>query len=206
MEIQRKCTLPLSGFFVFAQNIRRKTGIADTRSPEQCRAYLQKYAKAMAGPGFTKDQVTLARLTLGGHTTEGKAHQIKSTEAQVIELIADLYAKAAIYAEDPTVRKGQLKTYLAAHHPENVEVSMDQMVILNYLAQGKSYEEIGQILSNTPANKIRRQAMLTCIRLGLNARGNGVQRNLIRKYLAKVDADNVKEAQGLEDLMDDPMF
>lgn len=197
--IQKQCTIPVSGLGFFTAQIRQKTGIFDTRSVRECRDYLADYSRAMAGERHTDEQIQALRLYAKGMGLSGIANTLQLEPATLELLLTEARKRAGIFASDEKYRRIQVRIFLAANHPlPGKEFRSVQLKAMQMLADGMSYGEISKSLGQLESY-IRLTVREACARLGLNARGRNVQRQLLRAYLTAQSAKT-------EDLMADPCF
>lgn len=197
--IQRNCILPASGMGFFTAELRRKTGIIDTRNPRQCREYLENYRKAMEGEGLTPTQLKAARFQQDRETYGAIAARLGIPQAEVSLLIEDACTSAGIFSHDVRARKAQWRIYLALFHPiAERPISDQKMTMLRLLAEGMSYYDIAEKMS-WPLEYLKLVSRQVCAYLGLTAKGKNAQRRLIVAYLEHKDTETA-------DMMNDPAF
>lgn len=198
--LKHSCEVPAIGVHLFAADLRRKTGIRDTKNPLECRAYLQRYDAAMSSLAPTAEQLTLLRYFLAGESYQGVAYQLTRArgESQIEPLVAtdipplvdDACASVGIYTRDDLARRVQIRIYLASFHtalsPSNA-LSPTEEKYLRLWAEGKGHSEIADAVGER-REYIKDMIKTACKRLGLCARGRGVQRSLVRAFFAQMDS------------------
>lgn len=198
--IKTEVDIPLSGFAIFTATIRRKTGIHDHKDKFEVMSYIKRYEAAIANPSLLSDQVRALRRVINGESMVGIGYQHGQIgEAGAQALVDTSCALAGIFTRDERARRVQIRIYLSIFHQIGILLpSPLEMRILRLIAEGMTPPQIAR-LWNEREPWITRKAREVCLRLGFNARGRDVQRNLVRDYLAREDS---KQAH----LMDDPMF
>jgi DNA-binding CsgD family transcriptional regulator len=198
--IIRQCEIPSIGLSLFKHEIRRKTGIRDTKNTKEIRQYFAAYDASMAAQPISVEQVRTLRLFLGGDTFEAISYQMGVPPEGAEELIYSACRAAGIFTRDDQARKTQVRLFLAIFHPSREgEQTPDQMTVLRLTADGLSPLEICDRMQR-PLPYVRFILKTGCLLLGLTARGRDVQRNLIRAYFTRKDAENPPVT------MDDPAF
>jgi hypothetical protein len=199
-DIHATCAIPLSGYAIFTQDLRRKTGIRDHRDSSECRSYLEKYQQAITGEGPTAEQTRAIRSFSLGNTITTIGYLLGLTE-EVTEQTIDAACRAAgIFTRDERARRGQIRLYLAIFRPNFKPLTEQETQILRAMADGKTFGEISDTVVTARIPYLKIKAKEACMRLGFDVKGRNAQRNLLRAYFAHLDAQSPK------DPMDDPMF
>jgi DNA-binding CsgD family transcriptional regulator len=196
LHIKQKCDIPLSGMGQFTSTIRRKTGIRDHKNPMECRTYLERYAATMENPSLTEQQLNALRRILEGETLMGIGYQLGEIgEDGAAKLIDEACNAVGIFTRDERTRRIQIRIYLSTL-PRNIKPpSPVDLKILRLMAEGMTPQQIAREWGERE-RYIVIKARDVCLRLGFNARGRDVQRQLIRGWLTRFD--------GM--VMSDPMF
>jgi hypothetical protein len=199
--IRDRCKLPLSGLAIFTSEIRRKTGIRDTKNPKECQSYIRQYEAAMAAARPTEDEIWLLRHFCDKDTIEGITYQWNAlhleqtpfTEDAIRSAIEQAFEHIGIFSKDERARRMQFRYYLAAYRPQKLPDTGHQWEFLRHTAAGLTVKQIADLM-NEPLDYVQAKIEDACIRVGLKAKGRDVQRNLIRVFLH------------LNDPLNDPMF
>lgn len=205
--------IPTYGLSIFLSNLRRKTGIRDTKNSKEIRAYFSKYEEAMAYPGFSPEELDAVRKIIDeGAPFEEAAIALGRTVEQIEAALQSACATAGIFSRDEKTQRLQLKTYLALFNPVgNQSLSEQELQLLRLYSEDVDYAIIAyKVNQRTPwvTEKIRD----LCLKLGLNSRGRGTQRQLVRAWLAHKAATSAAPAQepsapeDAEDPMNDPLL
>ena len=197
--LRDQCVIPLAGMAVFTQNIRRKTGIHDTRYPRECRLYVEKVDNALANHSLTPEELRILEMYANGETSEGIGNRHGKTEWDMEKEIAALLQRIGIFAKDPRICRFQARIFLVSFHKPNRPHTPQGWQVLRLIAEGRTALEIADELK-TPVEYARFKVKETCALLGLTARGRDVQRNLVRAYL-ETHAEHPTQPD-----MNDPMF
>lgn len=182
--IRQQCDIPSAGMAVFTQTIRKKTGIADSRSIETCREYLARYDAAMASLALSPRALQLFRYLSRGDTLTGTAYLLQCTEAELLMEYESALTAAGIFTRDPQTRGIQTRLFMAAYHPASKPETPREWQILREMARGAKPAEIAEAMA-IPLAFVEDKALELCRRIGLIARGRDVQRNLIRAFLSR---------------------
>src|SRR5689334_11098476 len=94
--IRDQCVIPLAGMAIFTQNIRRKTGIQDTRYPRECRLYVERVDSALANRALTPEEVHVLEMYSDNQTVEGIAYRNQKPEPDMEKEIAALLQRIGI--------------------------------------------------------------------------------------------------------------
>lgn len=198
-HILENCTIPAAGFHVFCADIRRKTGVRSQDYVEY-RNYLERYSEAIGANRLSPDEARALRRFVDGDTYKAIAYVMQLQEIEIEPLIDNACKAAAIFTRDERARRMQARLYLAIFRPNYGELSPWETRLLRYLAEGKSYFDISELLgAGNPESHLIGKAKMACLRLGFAARGYNAQRNLLRAYFAHLDRQSSLT-------MDDPMF
>lgn len=197
--IQEQCKIPMSGMGFFLSEIRRKTGIRDTKQTKECKDYLKRHAEALSKPPTT-DQIRILRKYLAGETWEAIGNSMPLPLEQVIPTLDKACHAVGIFTQDERARKIQVRQYLACYIPnETVIWTPATLAVVRGIANATPIEEIAQQVNQT-TGWVRSTAKDTLYKLGLAARGRDVQRNMANAFLRLRDHINPPVT------MDDPMF
>lgn len=199
LYIREHCTIPLAGFSVFTSEIRRKTGIADTKDRRECAQFLERYARALATPP-SAEHVAVVRSIVADESLISIAYRLKIN----IEEARALYDKACesfgVFTRDERARKIQLRLALARHTLSTLSpiarVTETELRFLRLFVEGHSY---AQIAENTGERELFVRVTTKGLfdRFFLVSRGRGAQRMLATAFLALIES-------GVS--MDDPAF
>lgn len=204
-QIKAQCDIPLAGMGVFTSEIRRKTGIRDTRFALECRRYIERY-EATIGQPVSLDQIRILRDILKGETFEGIAYRMQLEKSVVWKLYDQACESAAIFTRDEKARRVQMRLYLATFHTLPLEgsnaLSSKETLFLKMFADGLPYAQIADETKERP-EFVQWKIKGICSRLGLTARGRDTQRRLARAFLAY---GAQTPAPALPVTMDDPAF
>src|SRR5688572_11284574 len=140
--IRDQCKLPLSGLAIFTSEIRRKTGIRDTKNPNECRSYIRQYEAAMAAARPTDDEIWLLRHYSEKDTIEGLTYQWNTqhmeqtpiTETVMLSMIEQAFEHIGIFTKDDRARRMQFRYYLAAYRPQKLPDTGHQWEFLRHTA------------------------------------------------------------------------
>jgi hypothetical protein len=202
-EIHSSCEIPLSGYAIFTQDLRRKTGIRDHRDSSECRAYVAKYQQAITGEGPNGEQTRAMRSFSLGNTITAIAYILGRITEEATEQTIDAGCRAAgIFTRDDRARRGQIRLYLAIFRPNFKPLTEQETQILRAMAEGKTFEEVSQTVVAARIPYLKTKAKDACMRLGFDIKGRNSQRNLLRAYFAHLDT----LAPRPHDPMDDPAF
>lgn len=197
--IRQNCFVPASGLSFFLSEIRRKTGIRDTKQPPECREYLKRHAEALSTPPTT-DQIRILQKYQAGETWEGIAHTMPLLIEQVIPALDSACRAVGIFTQDERARKIQVRQYLACYLPHELVIfTPSVLAVLRGIANGTPLEDIAQQVDQR-LEWVRSTAKDTLFKLGLAARGRDVQRNMATAFL------RVREHLNPTITMDDPAF
>lgn len=196
-DIRKQCVLPAAGMSVFMSEIRRKTGISDTRQTALCAEYLRKYAAAINGKGPSPVQFRLLQWLNEGMTLPNAAAQSGISPAEALRSLPAAWHALAIFTNDPRAQRVQFRLYCAAFRPPSVKLTPFQMEVLTLMAEGRSALQIAQHTTE-PLPYVQLKMREVAARTGCSAKGRDVQRNLLRVYLAHHCVQPVT--------MDDPAF
>lgn len=206
--IKRECYLSTLKLCPFLGAIRRKTGIADTKDAQQVRDYITKYEAAANGPGPSPLQMEVINRLMGVGYPEHELSAIDyrmglSPGSAYMEYEAGLNA-AGIYATTASERTVQCRMFLASLHvrPTASMLNDNHLRALRLYAQNEKEYFIAQQMppgfNSIPAVEMLIQDGVD--RLGVVARGRGVQRRLVGIALDRLEQEKSKT------LMNDPMF
>lgn len=207
--VKQKCHVskgrcPSSELSIFYSGIRLKSGIRDLRDAQQCQDYLESYARATAQPP-TEEHLKTLRKILGigceAHTFEALANNAQCTRAEAEQAWREALRAIGILTHDERQQRVQARLYLASQKPivtPAIPISDNGWKALRMHAEGRSFEEIARELKLVRPEYARQLVQEGCAKLGIKARGRGVQTKLIRAALAHHDSQQVTMA--------DPMF
>jgi hypothetical protein len=190
---------------VFMQGIRKKTGIMDLHDAQEVRAYLEKCQRAAATPP-TDEQLNILRRVLGigyvPHTMEALANNTGRTKPEALQAWQDALRAIGIFATDPATQRVQAACYFASNTPfvQPVEpFTPKQWQALRLYSQGASFHAIASELGLLREEYGKEVVRRVCEKLGISARGRGVQRKLAALALKQAGKEH-------EVTMDDPAF
>lgn len=202
--IHEKCKLPMAGMGIFTQEIRRKTGIRDTKYARECFLYIKRFEEAMDNPPLTPDDLRLLRFYRDDYTLDAMASEWKTTPVEITARIESLFTHMGIFTKDERARRLQLRIYLIAFHAPAQPETPFHWNLLRMLARGLSFAEIAHELGERK-EYIQFKTREICTKLGLLAKGRDVQRKLIRAFLA-THSEPQSPTQDVADPLNDPMF
>lgn len=213
--VKRECNVTTLGLCNFMAVLRRKTGIENTKDSQQAKDYLAKYHAASKGPGPDSLQCEAIKRLLGigheVHTLPATAYKMGKTEDEVSSLFRSGLALAGIFATEETEQRVQARIYFAN---TKIIIGGDDLLTENHFlalrmyANGMSASAIVDEfirLKVVGASHVYIELLLRQgrDRLGVTARGRGVQRRLVATALARID----REAEEKKlNTMDDPAF
>jgi len=201
-----ECEIPISGLGVFTYELRRKTGIENTRRPSDCQYYLKQYAKAFENPPqLSVEQKDAARLLMGGATIKTIATRISRSLEQGVAIMDSTLVTAGIFSKDLRTQRSQLRLFMAVFYlRKNVCEDIGPLTwdILRAVARGEHYTNIA--LKHSMSEEYTRSAAHAGLtKLGFVTRGRGTQEGLLRGYMEYLDAQAAEAAQ---DPMNDPLL
>lgn len=211
--VKRECGLTSHQISRFMDRIRKKTGIENTKNVQQVRAYLEKYAKAISGPGPTEQQLEALQRVLGVRYPEQDPHALSyrmglGSVFAGLQLFEDALNAAGIFATTVSEAKAQGRIYLSYRNSmaKALPLTENHEAVLHLYAQGHKTHVIAEMLgegfSEDYVDLLIHQGAL---RLGAISRGRGVQRRLVGIALAH-RAQREKNAQKAVITMADPAF
>jgi DNA-binding CsgD family transcriptional regulator len=216
--IKRVFNLTALSLCAFLAAIRRKTGIEDTSKASLVQHYLTEFAQTQSLTP-TDDQREIVQRALGVGSTrdtfQGIAYLKKRPEAEIRELYESGLKAMGIFAKEDRERRVQSRAYFAREIPaQGAEgLTKKHLLALRMYADGlKEKQIISDLLAlNLPATHIYVDFLIKdgCKKLGVTARGRGVQRKLVgialdeheRKMKPATPAPTTAPVS-----MDDPMF
>lgn len=199
VEVKRKCKVTSALLCPLLASIRRKTGIADTKDPQQIQRYLLKYEQASGQPD-EKQLEMLRRITgvgfraTGPQTLEGASYHMHLSTTAGQQLFTDALHSIGIFTPEPREQRVQTLLFLASHYVEPKGEHLTE----NHLAAMRAYaehvnaqpEELARLLgpdfSEGYVKLLLKQGME---RLGICARGRGVQRRLVKLALQRMEKE-----------------
>lgn len=200
-HIIANCSIPPAGYHIFCADIRRKTGVRTQSNNLEWKAYLERYSAAIAGERTTPEQTSALRRFVGGDTYAGIGYIMGIPEGDVEPLLDSACKAAAIFTRDDRARRSQARLYLAIFRPNYGPLSPTETRILRFMAEGKTFGEISELMgAGNPEEYLVKKAKSACLRLGFDAKGYNVQRNLLRAFFAYADSKKAPVT------MDDPAF
>lgn len=204
--LRTACDIPDYGVHMFAAELRRKTGIHNSRSPSECAAYLERYRKSMENTP-TAEQLYLLNAFAKGDDNQGISYQVtlsrglpmenRLTAADIPLLMDRAFEAVGIFTRDDKTRRKQLMLYFATQKPEDVLFPQEER-FLRLWASGSHPLEIVDMEKSTP-EYVKSRIKIACRKLGILSKGKGVQRALAKAYFAHKDAQTPVT-------MDDPAF
>lgn len=210
--IRRECNVHSARLPLFMQDLRRKTGIHDTRDAQAVQTYLTSYEQAVNGPGPNARQLECIKRVLGvdypPHSLEAAAYRMDIKKAEAHELYESGLRAAGIFSRDPRTQRGQARIFLAIR-PEaqagRPPLSRDHIAVLELLSQGYRREVIAaQLKFSIGHTKLIVSEIAQ--RLGAVSRGRGAQEKLILLAAAHL-AERQKDEQKEHEIdMSDPAF
>jgi hypothetical protein len=199
-ELPMHCRIPLSGMNFFLAEIRRKTGIRDTKYHKECKDYLTAVAATLEKESPSRDQIWAMRLYLEESTIEAMARELKISQDEVLPFLDSACRAVAIFTRDERARKMQVRQYLTSMHPaDDVILTPARMHILRGIAAGHPMPQIADEIQK-PLKWTQQTARDIVRGLGLSTRGRDVQRTLVRTFL------RVRDTERPSITMDDPLF
>lgn len=204
--IKRDCApaLSSSAFVAFCVGTKRKTGIRDLRNAEEVKSYLFWVDQALKMEP-TLAQLELLRRILGigfpDHTFESLANRLQITPKEAQQRYQEALHAIGIFATDERMQRVQARLFFASRPPTVTPVTPPGKLhweVLRLYSEGLRAEDIAMRMEQRLpfVQMLIKQA---CERLGITARGRGVQRKLAK--LAIEQHEGKKAA-----LMDDPAF
>lgn len=122
-------------------------------------------------------------------------------EEGAYELFSAACHAAGIFTEDKRAVRVQIRIYLALFHSTNgKELTPGEEDLLRKMAfEGMTPQQYAREFRPTERERFYvMKARDACTRLGFSVQGNGTQRQLLREYFMRLDAQKIT--------MDDPMF
>lgn len=213
--VKRECNLSTLELCNFLATLRRKTGILNTKDSQQAKDYLANYHAASKGPGPSHVQQEVMKRLLGinyeEHTLTAAAYQMGRTEDEVMAILKSGLTMAGIFATTEAEQRVQARIYFA--NTKTIIGGDDLLTDNHFLALGMYArgETVSGIVDEFTRLKIVGTSHVYVEfllrqgrdRLGVTARGRGVQRRLVAIALARIARER---AEKKENTMDDPMF
>lgn len=197
--IREQCLVPASGMSFFLSEIRRKTGIRDTKQPPECREYLKRHNEALSHSP-APEHIRLLQKYQAGETWEGIAYTMPLPIEEVLPALDKACHAIGSFTRDERARKMQVRQYLACYLPnETVIWAPNVLAVLHGIANATPIEEIAAEVNQLPG-WVRSTAKDTLYKLGLAARGRDVQKTMAASFL------RVREYLNPTVTMDDPAF
>jgi hypothetical protein len=204
--ILEQCEIPVSGLGTFTAELRRKTGIEDTRSPSDCKSYLNRYAKAFeVPPKLSREQEEATRIILKGNSMTAVAYRVGGAFESAVTLIDSIFSTAGIFSKDPRTQRAQLRLFMAVFHlRKNIceDIGPKAWEILRASARGEHYTDLA-LKHHLTEEQVCTMAHNGLMMLGFVTRGRGTKENLLRAYMEYLDEQIAQEAV---DPMNDPLL
>lgn len=216
-KLKNACEIPQYGIHLFLAQIRRKTGIRDTKDTNECRAYLERYEATIANPAPTEEQLALLRHYAAGDSYTSIAFWMTKTRALETPLAATDIPKMVdaaceaigIFTRDDQARRVQIRAYTVCFlTPTAHRITPLEEKIVREWINGKEPIQIADELGER-GDYVKYKLKRACKDLGIAAKGRGVQRSLARALFAQLDAQPKAPADEpalAPDPMDDPAF
>lgn len=189
----------MSGMSFFLSEIRRKTGIRDTKDHKECRDYLKHFASFTANLP-SADELFALRLLMAGSSLEAMAYKLHLPQEQITTFLDTACRSVGILTRDERARKIQVRQYITSHFPiSGVIFTPARLAVLRGVADGKPLAQIADEV-NQPTDWVEWTLKDLTKGLGLVTRGRDVMRTLIQTFL------KVREVRNPSITMDDPAF